>query len=117
MKTGPESLTKLKLLNQLRKAGAKRKLWKRVREILSNPRRLEAQVNLYRLSKLTKSGETVVVPGKLLGTGALAHPLTLVYVDASKSALLGVAAAKGKAVLLSDFLAQNADEKNVKIVI
>ncbi len=117
MKTGPESLTRLRLLNQLRKAGAKRPLWKRVREILLKPRRLEAQVNLYRLSRHTEAGQTVVVPGKVLGQGKLSHPLTLVYVDASKTALSGVAEAKGKAVLLSDFLDKNADEKNVKIVI
>lgn len=112
---GPESIVKLRLLNQLRKA--KRPLWTRVREILLQPKRREAQVNLYKLDKLTNPNDTVVVPGKVLGIGKLMHPLTLAYVDASANAIAGLKESKSNAMPLSLFLEKNADAKNVKIVI
>lgn len=117
MKSGRESLTRKRLLNDLRKAGAKRPVWKRVREILAGASRREAQVNLYRLNKLSKKDEVVVVPGKLLGVGALDHPLTVAYVEASKTALLGLKQSKATVVPLEAFLKDRANEKNIKIVI
>lgn len=117
VKHGPESIVKLRLINQLRKAGTKRGVWKRVREILLQPKRREVEVNLHKLDKVTASGDTVVVPGKVLGIGKLSHPLTLAYVDASASARKGLADAKATAIPLQAFLQKSADAKNIKIVI
>lgn len=110
-------MTRKRLLNALRKAGVQRPVWKRVREILSGASRREPSVNLYRLSRLTKKGDVVVVPGKLLGVGSLSHPLTVAYVDASKPALLGLKQSQSQAVPLEAFLKDHANEKHIKIVI
>ena len=113
--SGPESIVKLRLINQLRKA--KRPVWARVREILMKSSRREAQVNLYRLDKFTKANDTVVVAGKLLAVGKLTHPLTVAYVSASKQALDGLKESKSKSMPLQEFLEKHADAKNIKIVI
>ncbi len=112
---GPESIVKQRLLNQLRKA--KKPVWKRVREILLQPKRREVEVNLRKLGKVTKKDDVVVVPGKILAVGSLDHPITLAYVDASKAALKGLEASKSKVMPLQKFLENDAEQKNIKIVI
>ncbi len=115
VKKGIESIVKLRLINQLRKA--KRPVWARVREILLQPKRREVEVNLYKLDRVTVANDTVVVPGKVLGIGKLTHPLTLAYVEASSAAIKGLSDSKTKSMTLSAFLEKNANAKNIKIVI
>ncbi len=115
VKHGPESIVKLRLINQLRKA--KRPVWSRVREILLQSKRREVEVNLYKLDDVTSANDTVVVPGKVLAVGKLTHPLTVAYVEASSAARKGLADSQSKSMTLAAFLEKHADAKNIKIVI
>jgi len=115
VKHGPESIVKLRLINQLRKA--KRPVWARVREILLQPKRREVEVNLYKLSQVTEANDTVIVPGKVLAIGKLTHPLTVAYVEASTAAVKGLEDSQSKFMTLQAFLDKHADAKNIKIVI
>jgi len=45
--------------------------------LLARPKRNSVKVNLSKLDRLTRQGETVLVPGKLLATGNLEHALTI----------------------------------------
>ncbi|HLD75752.1 MAG TPA: hypothetical protein VI874_01925, partial [Candidatus Norongarragalinales archaeon] len=83
---GPESASTLRLLNALRKA--KRPVWKDVADILRKSRRAQTPMTLSRLEKLTKDGDLVVVPAKVVSSGRMSHKITLGYFAASKSALV-----------------------------
>ena len=61
-------------------------LWRDVRRIISQPRRARAVVNLNKLDKLTKEGEFVIVPGKVLSFGHVNHKLKIAAVEYSASA-------------------------------
>ncbi|UCD20823.1 MAG: 50S ribosomal protein L18e [archaeon] len=54
---------------------------------LSLPRRKAITVNLDKINKHSKGGETVFVPGKVLGKGELNHKITLTSFRVSESAL------------------------------
>ena len=53
------------------------KVLRRVAEDLEKPIRARREVNLSRINKYTKDGETVVVPGKVLGGGEIEHKITI----------------------------------------
>ncbi len=40
-------------------------------------RSIKREVNISRLSSVTKNGEVIVVPGKVLGSGEMDHQLTV----------------------------------------
>jgi large subunit ribosomal protein L18e len=64
----------------------KSKFWKRIALEVGRPRRTQRKINLYELSKVTKPNETIIVPGKVLGTGTLDHNLNITALNFSESA-------------------------------
>ncbi len=92
--------------------------WGRVKELMNRSSRQRRGVNLSRLSIETKADETVVVVDKVLGTGVLKHPLTVVAAEGlSASASAGLKAAGAKVVALPDFASKNPSGKDVRIFI
>jgi len=59
---------------------------RRIAELLSRPTRKRVEVNIWKLNKLCKDGEKVVVPGIVLGTGNLNKRLVVYAWRFSKSA-------------------------------
>ena len=117
MKYGPENPETIKLAALAEKTARqnKAKLWKRVADALNNRRRKRAEVNLYRLDKFTKEGETVVVLGKLLGLGSLTHKLTVAAFSASTRAREAVNK-NGKYVSIKQLMEENPSGKGLKII-
>jgi large subunit ribosomal protein L18e len=54
-----------------KKSGAA--IWKDIAKRLLSPRRARAAVNVGKIDRYSKEGDTVLVPGKVLGTGLLSH--------------------------------------------
>ncbi|OIO27068.1 50S ribosomal protein L18e [Candidatus Micrarchaeota archaeon CG_4_10_14_0_2_um_filter_60_11] len=109
VKKGPENIQTRKLAANLEATGRKNKsgLWERVASILNKPSRSRCEVNLDRLDKITKEGDTAVVAGKILGNGALTHKLTIAYWKASASALEKIKASGSKAMTLAEMAEKN----------
>ncbi len=59
-----------------------------------------AEVNVGKISKLTKKGDSIVVPGKVLGTGSIDHAVTVAAMRFSESARRKIEAAGGKAMAI-----------------
>ncbi|MGI0141252.1 MAG: 50S ribosomal protein L18e [Candidatus Micrarchaeales archaeon] len=62
-------------------------LWKQVNRMVRLPKRARVSVNLYKLNKLAKDGEFVVVPGKVLSFGNIDRKIKIAAVEYSQSAL------------------------------
>ena len=77
---------RLTVLSQIPKGVRRSRFWRRVMEEAERPRRKWRSVNLYKLERLTRSGDVVYVPGKVLGAGELTHPITISAFSISKSA-------------------------------
>ncbi|HEX7033905.1 MAG TPA: 50S ribosomal protein L18e [Nitrososphaera sp.] len=102
----------------LRSAFKKNKapIWRALERELAGPRSNRREVNMRRLSEVTKAGEVVVVPGKILGTGSLGHKLTVCAFSLSESAARKIVQSGGKIVSFEDLVKKYPDGKGVRII-
>jgi large subunit ribosomal protein L18e len=118
MGTGPTNPDLQELVKQLRTLASVKKvdLWARIADDLEKPTRQRREVNLSRISRTASESETVIVPGKVLGSGLLAKGLAVAAWSFSEGARKRIAEAKGKCLAIEDLMKSNPDAKNVRIV-
>jgi large subunit ribosomal protein L18e len=90
-------------------------VWGDVAERLEKPRRTHAEVNLGRIERYAQEDETVVVPGKVLGSGVLQKEVTVAAVDFSGTAQTRIDQV-GETMHLEQALEQNPDGSNVRVI-
>ncbi len=91
-------------------------IWKAVAKGINRPRRVGFKMNLYRLEKMTKPKETIVVPGVVLGTGELTKPLTVAALKFSGASKQKIEKAGGKCLDIESLVKQYPEGKGVKIM-
>ena len=118
MRTGPTNEGLKALILALRKESSTEKtaLWMRVADDLEKSTRNRREVNLSGLSRNTKPNEVVVVPGKVLGAGALNHSLVVAALNFSAGARVQIERVSGKAISIGELVKQNPKGKNVRIL-
>lgn len=116
MKKEKFSEKNLKISAALPAQARKSLFWKRVLELLSAPSRTKVGVNLGRIAKHAKKGATVVVPDKVLGSGAVPESFTVAAVAFSSSARKMIEAAGGKAISIADAAKSNPSGKELMII-
>jgi len=114
-RTNPELLG---LVRSLRKHARENEanIWRAVAEKLAVVRSRKMSVNLSRINRYTKNGDTVVVPGKVLGTGKLEHRVTVAAFEFSEQAKTKILKAKGKCLSINELVGKNPKGSNVKII-
>ena len=105
----------LKLIHSLRKKSNETKaaIWQNIAERIKS-RNKRASVNLSHISRYTHAGETVIVPGKVLGAGKLHHSVKVAALQFSKQAEEKIIEAKGKCMTINELMEKSP--KNVKII-
>jgi large subunit ribosomal protein L18e len=118
-RTGPTNFFLRKLINDLKKLANKEntKVWKEVAYYLERPRRERVIVNIGKIQKLAKEGETIIVPGKLLAGGLLNKKVTVVFYQASKEALKKLEKAGARGVTIEEYIKENPKGSNTRIFI
>ncbi len=96
-----------------RESGAN--VWSDVASRLEKPRRTHAEVNLGRIERYAQEDETVVVPGKVLGSGVLQKNVTVAAVDFSSTARKKIEQV-GDTVTLEQLAEQNPNGSNVRVI-
>ncbi|MFB6093423.1 MAG: 50S ribosomal protein L18e [Halanaeroarchaeum sp.] len=91
-------------------------VWRDVAGRLEKPRRTHAEVNLSRIERYAEEAETVVVPGKVLGSGTLKKSVTIAAVDFSSSAETKIEHADGEALHLEQALEQYPEGSDVRVI-
>ncbi len=94
----------------------KAKAWKDVARRITAPTRQNKGVPLSRISKYTAEGDTVVIPGKVLGNGDINHSITLAATGYSKKASEKLKEAKCKTMSILELAKKNPEGKNIKII-
>ena len=94
----------------------KNKAWIGVAGILSGPRRKNVNANLNDLNKDTKSGDTLVVPGKVLSLGQMDKKMNIVAIGFSSLAREKILKSGGKTLSILEEIKKNPEAKNVKIL-
>lgn len=107
----------LELIQALRQASNEHDaaIWRRIADDLDKPTRQRREVNIYHLERNCGDGDTVVVPGKVLGTGDLSTELTVAAYDFSASAEEKIQE-HGEAISLHALLEQNPSGDEVRII-
>jgi len=117
-KTGPTNEYLKQLIQELKKESGSQKagIWKRVANDLSRSTRQRRVVNVAKLNRFVKKDETIIVPGKVLGSGALGHSVTVAAFSFSESAKKIITDAKGKCLTIPELMKTNPTGKNVRII-
>jgi large subunit ribosomal protein L18e len=113
--TNPELIM---LIRDLKKKSqeSQTELWLSLAERLSTSKRSRIAVNVSRLNRYTKDGETIAVPGKVLGAGKADHPMTVAALAFSDVAQAKILKAKGNCLSIRDLMEKNPAGKNVKLM-
>ena len=108
----------IKLIQFLKKASKETNsaIWLNIADQLSKSKRSRRIVNLNRIDRFTKEGDTLVVPGKVLGTGALSHQVNVAALSFSKEAAAKIQEIGGKCLTIRDLYKLKKDGSNVKIM-
>ena len=113
--TNPELIQLIRFLKkQSREKEAD--IWRDVAKHLAKSRQQRTAVNLSRINRHTQKGDAVIVPGKLLGAGALDHSVTVAAFSASETAKEKLKAAKAKYLAIPELVEKNPKGTNVKII-
>jgi len=113
--TNPELID---LIRFLKKQGRENKadIWRDIAERLAKPKRKRIVVNISRLNRYTQKNEMVIVPGKVLGTGEIGHPVTVAAFAFSENAKEKIKARRGKCLSFFDLIKKNPKGSKVKII-
>ena len=87
-RTGPTNPELSNLIEELRQLSLSQNVpfWKRIAKDLAKPTRQRRNINLSRINRYTESNDTVVIPGKVLGTGEPNEKVTVAAWQFSQSA-------------------------------
>ncbi|MBN1539645.1 MAG: 50S ribosomal protein L18e [Candidatus Thermoplasmatota archaeon] len=91
-------------------------IWRDIAKRLEKPSRVWAEVNISRIALYTKKGETLIVPGKLLGAGDIDYPVTVAAYKATTGAAEKITAAGGSVLSISQLIRDNPKGKGIRIM-
>ncbi len=90
-------------------------VWSVVRENLGKVNRKRPEVNLSDIERVAEDGETVVVPGKVLGSGRLTKKVDVAAFKASRSARKAIEE-DGSFQFIEELVEENPEGSEVRIV-
>ncbi len=108
----------IRMARDLKKSSIKNDapIWAKLAEYALKPSIARRDINLNRIAQLTKENDTVVFPGKVLGTGNVSHKITLCSFSISNSAVDKIIDNGGKLISFSDLIKQNPTGKGVVLL-
>ena len=98
-------------------AAKKQDKWLEVASILSSPRREAIDLNLGQIDLLSKEGDTVVIPGKVLSQGDLKKRIKVVAYKFSERAKEKLLKEKIQMSSIIDEIKKNPEAKGVKVLV
>ena len=114
MKKGSTNIHLRKLVSDLRKN--EKAIWKRIAKDLEKPRRIRRIVNLSRINRYANEGETIIVPGKVLGDGIIEKKVEVAAFNFSQSAIEKIKSAGGSVSTIRELLDKNPEAKGVRLL-
>lgn len=118
MKTNKTDPNLVRLINDLKKESREKEtaIWRDIALRLEKPSRNWAEVNLSRLERYANEGDIIVVPGKVLGAGALNKKVTVAAFKFSAAARKAIEDAGGKNITIPELVEQNPQGNGVRIM-
>jgi len=114
-KTNPRLLNLISLLKDTSRQNDAN-VWRDIASRLESPSRNYAEVNLSKINRYASGGETIVVPGKVLGSGVLETSVKVAALNFSQSAETKIREAKGQCLTIEELLKDNPKGSRIKIL-
>jgi large subunit ribosomal protein L18e len=108
----------IRMAKDLKKASTKNDapIWAKLSEYALKPSIARRYINVKKIGQLTKDSETVVFPGKVLGTGDIDHKITLCSFSISTSAATKILESGGKIVSFAELIEKHPTGKGVTLL-
>ncbi len=114
MRTGPTNKHLKNLIASLKKQ--KINLWQRIARELSKPTRKRRTLNLSKIQRFAKEGETIIVPGKVLAAGNLTKRVTIAAWQFSEKAENMIKKSGSSIITIEDLMKKNPKGTDVRIL-
>ncbi|MDD4300371.1 MAG: 50S ribosomal protein L18e [Methanomicrobium sp.] len=114
-KTNPRYTALVSMLKEASRANESG-VWREIAKRLEAPSKNFAEVNLSKISRYAREGETVIVPGKVLGSGLLETGVAVAALNFSDSAVSKIKDANGTCMTIEDLVKNNPEGKKVRIL-
>lgn len=108
----------MELVQALRKASREHDapIWRDIATRLEKPNRSYAEVNIDKINRYAKNGETLLIPGKVLGGGVLGISVTVAALNFSEAAHAKITDANGRCISIEELMAANPNGSRVRIM-
>jgi len=108
----------MELVQALRKASREHDapIWRDIAIRLEKPNRSYAEVNIGKISRYAKDGETLLIPGKVLGGGVLGISVTVAALNFSDAAQTKITDANGRCMSIEELIAANPSGSRIRIM-
>lgn len=90
--------------------------WLKTAAILSGPRRNQKVVNLDEIDKMTKEGDSVVVPGKVLSQGEISKKIAIIAFNFSEKAKEKLLKTKSRSLSMLEEIKKNPKAEGLKMI-
>lgn len=91
-------------------------VWRDIAKRLTRPTRITAEVNVSTINRTCTDGETVAVPGKVLGAGNLQKAVTVGAFNFSRGAIRRIESAGGRAISLDELVDEQPSGSEVRVL-
>ena len=114
-KTNPRLVNLISLLKDTSRQNEVN-VWRDVAVRLEAPARNYAEVNLSKINRYAGDGETIVVPGKVLGSGMLETSVKIAALTFSESAATKILEANGQCLTIEELVKDNPKGSRIRIL-
>jgi len=91
-------------------------IWRDIAIRLEKPSKNYAEVKVSKINRYAQEGETLIIPGKVLGSGMLDSRVTVAALNFSEAAVNKIAGKQGECISIEQLLAQNPKGSHVRIL-
>ena len=91
-------------------------IWLKLAKLALKTSSSKRVVNLTKINDVTKEGEVIVIPGKILGTGNVSHKITLSSFSISNSAAKKIIESGGNIISFKEMIEKFPTGKGVRII-
>jgi len=118
-RTGPTDTYLREIIVGLKKAAKKNQaaVWEDVAERLGKPRRQKVEVDVVDINRYGEKGDTVIVPGTVLGSGNMTKSVKVAAWRFSGAAKEKIEKAGGSTMSISELLNNNPKGEKVRIMV
>lgn len=114
-RTDPEKITLIRNLKGVARLNEV-KIWSILASELSRPNRQRVAVNLSHLNRVSKPGDILLIPGKVLGAGFLNHKIEVAAESFSISAKTKINRIGGQCLTIEELIAKNPKGNHVRLI-